>query len=455
MADNKYKNFLVNKVDLASVAKTGKISTDITKSEESKKQEKLYISVKQQDETTSQKSTSPSENMSVLMVQDEKTGKASYSPSVIKKYAELRKNGKLPEGVSISREPVGKYLEKQFSKYEIDFQKAIQSRDNSNLGLVALYITKANENNDQVALGMMIELIKNDPNFAFAFRGETLDLDKLKDLSLMNESDVKVGFDVAEEKDELTHGKFDSTKKSAQEIDALAEQDISQELEASQQEISTNFDLEIDNAKTEEEVADVSNNARKNIVKNMAAMVAGLGMIRNVATRQKGIEKINEAQAKSEQKIDSQAKANALRVKSLRKKEKSNNSLENLFNRSNLAGKTDDTPQLANRDKSDDRAREEKEKIERQHALERAKARQAAGKKLNARDQELLEQDKAERIKLGEQKMKELNTMGQYRAEDSIQNTVKVGKESAERREKESQERTSGKNDQVQEGNER
>lgn len=440
MADNKYKNFLVNKLDLASIVKTGKISTDITKKEESKKQEKIYISVRQDEESASQKSTSPSANISVLMLQNEKIGKSSYSPSLIKKYAELGKRGRLPEGVSISREPVGKYLEKQFSKYQIDFQKAIQSRDNRNLGLVALYITKANENNDQVALGIMIELIKNDPNFAFAFKGGNLDLDKLKDLSLMSEADVKVGFDKAEELDDLTNRKFDSTKKTAEQIDELADQDISQRLEVEMQQTNTDFETEVDSAETEEEVENASSNTRKNLVKNMATMVAGLGIIKNISMRQKAEAKINEAQAKSEQTIASKVKSSVLRVNTLRRRGKNNNSLEDLFKRSFLSeeGKRESAPQL------------EKERIAKQHAIERAKIKQAAGKKLTAREQELVEQDKAQRIKMGEQKMKELNTMEQYRAEDRVDDIIMVGKESAERREQMSKERTSRKDTQRQ-----
>lgn len=183
MAENKFgKISLVNKQDLANIAKTGKVPMDTTEKEKKTAKDKLYISVKAKNKTESQEVTSPSDNISVLMIKDSNRGKVSYSPPTIKKYVDMQKRGKMPEGFSIAEEPVGKYLEKQFSKYQVDFERAIQSRDNRNLGLVALYITKANENSDQVALGIMIELIKNDPNYAFAFNGGTLDLDKLKDL---------------------------------------------------------------------------------------------------------------------------------------------------------------------------------------------------------------------------------------------------------------------------------
>ena len=462
MADNKYKNFLVNKLDLASIANTGKMSTDVTKKQEN--QEKLYISVKQQMEADSQKATSPSENISVLMVQNDKTGKASYSPSTIKKYAELKKEGKLPEGISISREPVGKYLEKQFSKYEVDFHRAIQSRDNSNLGLVALYITRVNENNDQVALGMMIELIKNDPNFAFAFRGGNLDLDKLKDLSLMSEADVKVGFDNAEEKEDMTNGKFDSTKMSAKKIDELADDQYIKDILEGEEQTTADFETEVDNAKTSDEVEDTSKNTRRNMVRNMTARIARLNVIRNISRRQREKVKIEEAQAKSEAAIESKAKLNVLKLNSLKRKDKNNNSLENLFNRSSLVGKENDsTTQLEDRTREnrerEERAKEEREKIAVRDktlvkARERALRKAASGRKLNAHEQELIEQDKAERIRLGEQKMKALNTMEQYRAEDSIDATNRVGRESAVIRDKLTI-ITRGKNDQVQAGNER
>lgn len=431
MADNKSKKIsLVNKQDLASIAKTGDIPKDNT---EKDKKENLYISMKPREQTESKETTSPSNNINVLLVKDSNRRKVSYSPNIIKKYADMQKRGEMPEGVSIAEEPVGKYLEKQFSKYKVDFEKAIQSRDNKNLELVALYITRANESNDKVALGIMIELIKNDPNYAFAFDGGRLDLNKLKGLSLMSEVDVKVGFDKAEELEDLTNGKFDSTKKTAEQIDKIADQDISQRIETETQETENSLDVEIDNAETEKDVENTTSTVKEKLSIGIATMVASLGAIKNISARQNAEKRINNAKLKTEQKIDSKAKEGLSKLGNLRKtaeNSKDSNSIENLFKRSSLS----ETSKESENKQLEDRARLEREKIDKEQELQRIRNRKEAGKKITPEEEALLRE---ETIRIAEQKMRDNNTIQQYRAEESIvRQTVEVGRESAERQER-------------------
>lgn len=249
----------------------------------------------------------------------------------------------------------------------------------------------------------------------------------------MSEADVKVGFDIAERRDDLTNGKFDSTKKTAEEIAEIADQDISQRLDTETQEVGSSLEVKVDNAETEEEVEDTATSARKSLAESLATMVAGLGVIRNISKRQDAEKKINEAQSRAEQSIASKAKAGILKLSGLRRtaeSNKNNNSIENLLKRSSLSGtsKNDEGAQL------EDRAKLEKERTDREQELQMIRERKEAGKKITPEQDELLRQ---ETIRIAEQKMRELNTMEQYRAtEDRIQETVRVGRENAERQER-------------------
>lgn len=444
MADNKSKTFLVDKMHLANIA----VTSQIPKNQSNKPEDKVYISKKEPDKNEDPSTTSPSENINILFVRDSNTGELHYSADTVKKYADLRKEGNMPEGFSIHQEPVGKYIEKQFSTYQVDFEKAIQSRDNKNLGLVALYMTRAHESNDQVALGKMIELIKNDPNYAFAFRRGTLDLNKLKGLSLMSEADVKAGFDNVEELEARTGGKFDSTKWSARGIDKIADEDIEEILMKNAEEIQVAEELpeqEIQDAESEQDVDVASNTARENLTRAIAVMVASLSSIKNLPTSQRIQKRMAEMFDKSKLAIDNKVKAGIFRINNKREENRlqENNSLENLLERSSL-NKTQPTTEENTTAQLDDRHELDRERIAEKRKLEEAKARKAAGRKLTPEQEELLAQDTEERIRIAENKMKENNSIDQYKVSSTvIANINRAGKETYARQQESKGERNS------------
>ena len=382
MAEKRNSISLVDKVHLARISENG----EMPKSDSKRPENKVYISKKDSDEKQGQNSTSPGENINVLFVNDANTGQTFYSANEVKRYDDLRRAGKMPEGFSIRQEPVGKYIEKEFSTYKIGFEEAIKSNGNENIGLIALYVTRANENNDHVALGKMTELMRERANFAFAFNGGTLDLQKLKEISQLRESDVTAGINALESK---INRDISNRTGAARIVDAA--NGILPEIPSDRIQDEKTVDGALQNA-VELDVAEEqlkSNVSRDNesaitksrrLGKVVAAVAAGIGAFT-------GIARVNE--------------------------EQDNNSLENLFDRSSL--QEDTKPQVY---EIEDRARLEREKLTKERELEKAKAREAAGKKLSPEQQRLLDEDRAERARLADEKMKQSRTIAQYELSD-------------------------------------
>lgn len=457
---------LVDKMKLAYLAKTGKISKDDDKASQKTAQDKVYVSMKKQ--IAEEKATSPSENINVFLVREEKSGRVSYNADIVKKYNDMRKNGTLPENFKITQEPIEKYLEKQFNKYRVDFQKAIQSRDNANVALVARYINDAVENNNQVALGMMEEFIKKDPNYAILFEGGKLNLKKIQEIARMEDHKAQVGLDELERKDDETHGKFDSTKATAREIDMAAENEFEQNIENEAQEAEISSDSEMEKSSNEEEVQEVSDKTERTFARRIATLVAGLSLIRNPLARQRAEDKTQDIQNRSKESIFNKARRNLSRIGALRSKSennKDNNSLNNLLKRSSLLKENapDDEMQL------EDRTRESIEKTEKdktlreriaertrnareqskERELEEARRRERTGKKLSSRQQEIIKEDNDKKIELADQKMKANRTFDDLVLDKEIvQKTVSAGKEFANRSENAKDSNARGKENQ-------
>lgn len=471
MTENKNRTiFLVDKVKLAHLAKTGEILKDDDKTSKKTAQDKVYVSIKKQ--SAEEKATSPSENMSVLLVRNEISKEERYNPAIVKKYMEMKQNGTIPKNVRVTQEPIEEYLEKQFNKYSVDFEKAIQSRDNTNVALVARYINDAVENNNQVALGMMKELIKKDPNFAILFEGGELDFEKIRDIADMEDHKATVGLDELERKDDETAGKFDSTKATAREIDKAAENEFEQNIENEAQEAEISSDSEMENSSNEKEVQEVSDKAERTFARRIATLVAGLSLIRNPLARQRAEDKKQDVQNRSKESIFNKARRNLSRIGALRSKaedNKDNNSLNNLLKRSSLLKENapDDEMQLEDRTRESiektekdktlreriaeraRNAREQAKENDKERELEEARRRERAGKKLSSRQQEIIKEDNDKKIELADQKMKANRTFDDLVLDKEIvQKTVSAGKEFANRSENTKDSNARGKENQ-------
>ena len=352
MAENKNNISLVDKYNLAKLNRTGQMP----KNESEKAQDKVFVVRKKSDEKNDKQSTLPNQEFNVLFVNDANTRQTFYSANEVKKYDDLRKAGKMPEGFSIRQEPVGEYIQKQFSTYKIGFEKAIQSDGNEDIPVVLSYIIKAQENNDQVSLGKMADSLSGRDNYKFIFRGGRLDLPKIKEIADSKET------------------------------------------------VENTANLEIEEQQLESDVERTNESPTtkpSRLGKIVSAVLARIG---------------------------------ALTITARANVEKDNNSLENLFERSSLQAndnnaKTNEVAELENR------ARLEREKLTKERELERAKARDAAGKKLSPEQQRLLDEDRAERARVANEKMEQSRTIGQYElSNEEIAKVNAAGVEFAKRK---------------------
>lgn len=184
---------LVSRRNLVDILKNGfskQLDQDISD------KDKVYLNVRGYQEND-EKSISP-ENISVVVLRNRQTQRLSTSPRKIEETIAQIQEGNQEVEYDMKGMPLNQYMDKMRSMQLQEFQKKIQSRDNYHLGDVALLITTANRNNDKELLAQMIELIKKDPNYEFAFNGGKLDLNKLYEMSRMDRAKVENGMDNAE-----------------------------------------------------------------------------------------------------------------------------------------------------------------------------------------------------------------------------------------------------------------
>lgn len=429
MANKQTNNFLVNKSDVASIANTGKITIDANNKDLSNK---VLLNVRNQEQA---QMTSPSENINVLAVRDLKSQKLYDSAVKVQKLLELEELGKETKNYEIAEIPIESYLEKKFSKYRKDFETVIQSRGNENLGLVALYIKMASEQNDQVSLGIMTEFIRKDPNYKFAFRADgTLDLEKLYELALMPEQDVKEGYDNAEEIEKTT-GEVDVSKMTSAQISDMADKQIEEVIQQGQDAVdSAEFDDAEFESQEENNSNDVVNDSAQRKATQIFAKVALAGSmairsIRNMRIREQAQSKLQVSLEKGEKLATEnlQRKGQTKKQKSKAKNSKSQavmakavgeNSIESLFERMSNSKSEEERPELQKQ--REDTLRVEREKIAKQKEIERIKAKYDSGKKLNKREAEIFIQDRNERAQQAEAKMREQSSINQYNVDKSV-----------------------------------
>lgn len=241
-------------------------------------QDKVYLNVRGYQEND-EKPISP-ENISVVVLRNRQTQRLSTSPRKIEETMAQMQDGNQDVEYDMKGMPLNQYMDKIRSMQLQEFQKKIQSRDNYHLGDVALLITTANRNNDKELLAQMIELIKKDPNYEFAFDGGKLNLDKLYDMSRMNRAKVEDGMDKAEEI-EARGGDIDSTEIDADKIAEYSEktvEEIEQTIEQEIQEQEVQEPDEIDEEKTSSRVSQLVSRMTKGLAKGVA-----VGLLARVA----------------------------------------------------------------------------------------------------------------------------------------------------------------------------
>lgn len=192
MANTKGNISLVDKLSLYTMSKTGETSN----SKNNSLNDKVYVVIPSSDENQTSKSTSPS----ILGVRNNNTGEVIYSADEVKRFSDLRKQGKMSSEFSMQKEPVETYLKKEFSQYQVAFEDAIKSNGNENLPVVLRYIKEAYESNNKAVLGQMLELISGRANFEFMFRGGSLNINKIKRISELSDSDIINGINALEDK---------------------------------------------------------------------------------------------------------------------------------------------------------------------------------------------------------------------------------------------------------------
>lgn len=423
MAEN--RNLLISKRSVYSVIKSGNLPENADRNEKSN--DKLYISVSNKD---SLETTSPLGNISVFRVVDTLNDWSSYSADDVKHYADMQKNGELPEGVKVEKQSSEEFLEEQFKDQEMSFKKAIQPRDNSCLGIVISYINKAMDENNQELLGMMEELIKHDPNFEFLFRDGKLSRQVVNAFREQSNGELEYMMDTGEELEEETGGKFDASKASFGELDKIADTPMDELIQESSEEII------IDNAQVQEvedeskedkqqeeeqKLEDSASEKKQNILNRIARMMLRVNLIKNVAARRRAQIAIEDGQKKSEQALSSKVKSGLAKLSGLIRgngvkenvaEDRDNNSLANIFKRSRLSN------EATNKDTETNQSENEREKLRQERELQKAKEKADKGRKLTNYEQELLDKDREERIRKADEAMIRNSTIGNIEVKD-------------------------------------
>lgn len=463
MAEN--RNLLISKRNAYSVMKSGNLPENVDRNE--KPSDKLYISVSNnKDNLDSLKTTSPLGNISVFRVVDTLNEWSSYSADDVKHYADMQKNGELPEGVKVEKQSSEEFLEEQFKEQEMSFKKAIQPRDNSCLGIVISYINKAMDENNQELLGMMEELIKHDPNFEFLFRDGKLSRQVVNAFREQSNGELEYMMDTGEELEEETGGKFDVSKASFGELDKIADTPMDELIRESSEEII------IDNAQVqgveeetkedkqqeeEQKLEDSASEKKQNILNRIARMMLRVNLIKNVAARRKAQIAIEDSQKKSEQALSSKVKSGLAKlsglirgngVKEKTEEDRDNNSLANIFKRSRLSN------EATNKNNETNQSENEREKLRQERELQKAKEKADKGRKLTDHEQELLDKDREEKIRKADEMMRKNSTIGDVVISDEkiINNIVLVQKEAKEKVAERVEQKTNGEQEKDDEG---
>lgn len=287
---NTAKLHLVSRSNLANILRNGfskQPKQDIPDSE------KVYLNVREDQEDTG-KPISP-EKVSVVVLRNKKSKKLSTSPQKIEDTINLMREGIESSEYEMKAMPLNQYMDKMRAMQLQEFQKKIQGRDNYHLADVALLISMANKNNDKELLAQMVDLIKFDPNYQFAFNGGKLDLNKLYDMGRMDRSKVEAGMDIAEEIEDRG-GNVDSTEIEAGEIAEYSEKTEAEIEQAIEQELQEQGNDEIDEEKTTSRVNQVVTRMAKGLAKGVA-----VGLLARVA-RMNVRDKIKERAKVSKQK---------------------------------------------------------------------------------------------------------------------------------------------------------
>lgn len=259
--------------------------------------DKVFLNVRGYQEND-EKSIS-SENISVVILKNKQTQKLSTSPRKIKKTVAQMQEGNQDVEYDIKGMPLNQYMDKMRSMQFQEFQRKIQSRDNHYLGDVALLISRANRNNDKELLAQMVELIKKDPNYAFAFSGGTLDLNKLYKLSGLDPNDVEKAMDIAEEI-EARGGDIDSTQIDADKIAEYSEKTLEEieqtlEQEAKEQEVQETDEIAEEKAssKVNQLISKMTKGLAKGLVVGLLARVARMNIRDKIRNRAEALKQRN------------------------------------------------------------------------------------------------------------------------------------------------------------------
>lgn len=404
--------YLTEKKTLAPMLRHG-FSKNAKNNEDSvRDNNSVYLSVNQrQNEETE---ISP-DKINVVVLRNKETKKLTTSPKKIEVALAYAENGMEDPEYQISEIPLSKYMEKIRISQLNSFKQKIQSRDNHNLGDVALLISTANKNNDKELLAEMLELIKHDPNYEFAFDGGKLNLKKLYDLALMDKGDVEVGMDKAEELEEK-NGKVNADELTADQIAEYSDE-VSTQIDEIAQEETDN----LEETQGEEQEIDTTQ-VEKNVNAKVAIIAAGLakGLASRINIRGKVAERIKNTTAKA------QARINQRRDKTLEDKSKPEEFRENPL--TSLKSKE------VKKDKDNSRVlldRQEREKQRQEAEWKKIREKVEKGKELNEHESAIYAEHQKELQRQADEKMKASRTIDQYTIKDKAvqERLAQVGKE--------------------------
>lgn len=368
---NTAKLHLVSRSNLANILREGfskQTKQDISDSE------KVYLNVREEQEDIG-KPISP-EKVSVVVLRNKETKKLSTSPQKIEDTLSLMRDGIESSEYEMKAMPLNQYMDKMRAMQLQEFQKKIQGRDNYHLGDVALLISMANKNNDKELLTQMVDLIKFDPNYQFAFDGGKLDLNKLYDMSRMDRSKVEAGMDIAEEIEDRG-GNVDSTEIEADEIAEYSEKTEAEIEQTIEQDLQEQGNDEIDEEKTASRINQIVARMAKGLAKGVA-----VGILARVA-RMNIKDKIKEKTEASKQK-NPRVQAKEGKTKEALSKD------DNGFNpyRENQDNGNRETAKKEQNSREIE-SRQQREKLEKEVAIKRIEEKINDGKELNKDEQDL------------------------------------------------------------------
>lgn len=414
---------LVNRRSLVDILKNGFSKKS---AQEIPDKDRVYLNIRGYQELA-EKPISP-QNISIVILKNKETQKLSTSPRKIEETIAQMHEGKKDIEYDMKGMPLNQYVHKMRTMQLKEFQKKIQARDNYHLGDVALLISTANRNNDKELLAQMVELIKRDPNYEFAFDGGKLYLNKLYEMSRIDRAKIEDGMDKAEEI-EARGGDIDSTEIDANKIAEYSDktvEEIEQTIEQEIQEQESQVDNEIDEEKASSRVNQFVSRITKGLAKGIAA-----GLLDRVA-RINIKDKIRERAEVSKQRNPK------MQLKSGRTKETAieEKSEFNPYKNQSETSKNEATKKKTSQESSREiENRQQREKNEREIAIQKIEQKLAKGKELDGNEQDLY------RMHLNEKSQTEKNGLENTLERYALQNNkeiqmalAKAGKEAAQAR---------------------